>query len=100
MALPSVAKDLDLTGEGISPAANMGTLALAATVIAVGALADRIGVRRVIVGGLILEIVGNLTVSASPNLELLLLGRGIAGVGMGALLAGASSMVPAIAGKK
>lgn len=100
IALTSVSKDLDLSGEGISLAASMGTLALAATVIAVGALADRIGVRRVIMGGLVLEIIGNLIVSVSPNLELLLLGRVIAGVGMGALFAGAFSMVPAIAGKK
>jgi len=100
ISLKSASEALDIRGSSLSLAAGMGTLTLAATVIAVGALADRVGVRRVIMGGLILEIIGNLIVSAAPTTTVLLLGRAIAGVGMGALFAGAFSMVPEIAGKK
>ena len=100
MAMPSIAKDLGFSGAGLSLAVSIGTLSLAATVIAIGALADRIGVRRVIMIGLVLEALGNLIVAVSPSLAVLLLGRVVAGVGMGALFAGAFSMVPAIAGKR
>ena len=98
--MPSIAKDLGFSGAGLSLAVSIGTLSLAATVIAIGALADRIGVRRVIMIGLVLEALGNLIVAVSPSLAVLLLGRVVAGVGMGALFAGAFSMVPAIAGKR
>jgi MFS family permease len=100
VAMPSIAKDLGFSGAGLSLAVSIGTLSLAATVIAIGALADRIGVRRVIMIGLVLEALGNLIVAVSPSLAVLLLGRVVAGVGMGALFAGAFSMVPAIAGKR
>lgn len=100
IASPTFSKALDIHGSGLSFAVSIGTLALAATVIVTGAIADRIGVRKVIMYGLILEIVGNLIVAASPGLYTLLLGRIIAGFGMGALFAGAFSMVPEIAGKK
>lgn len=100
IASPTFSKDLGIEGSGLSFAVSVGTLALAATVIVTGAIADRIGVRRVIMYGLILEIVGNLIVAGSPGLITLLIGRAIAGFGMGALFAGAFSMVPEIAGKR
>lgn len=100
IASPTFSKDLGIEGSGLSFAVSVGTLALAATVIVTGAIADRIGVRKVIMIGLGLEIVGNLIVAASPELFTLLLGRAIAGFGMGALFAGAFSMVPEIAGKR
>lgn len=100
IASPSFSKDLGITGSGLSFAVSVGTLALAATVIIVGAVADRIGVRRVIMYGLLMEIVGSLIVAVSPGLPVLLLGRTISGIGMGALFAGAFSMVPEISGKK
>ena len=87
------------TAQALSFAVSIGTLALAATVIVTGAIADRIGVRKVIMYGLILEIVGNPDRGRRPGLYTLLLGRIIAGFGMGALFAGAFSMVPEIAGK-
>lgn len=100
IASPTFAKALGISGAGLSFAVSIGTLALAATVIITGAIADRIGVRKVIMYGLVLEIIGNVIVAASPELFTLLLGRVIAGFGMGALFAGAFSMVPEIAGKK
>ena len=100
IAMPSVSKALNITGSGLSFAVSIATLTLAATVIIAGALADRLGVRKIIMYGLVLEIVGNLIVAVAPALGVLLLGRAIAGVGMGALFAGAFSMVPVIAGKK
>ncbi|NQU38245.1 MAG: MFS transporter [Actinobacteria bacterium] len=100
IALASVSEDLGIQGFGLSMTASVGTLTLAATVIAVGAFADRIGVRKVIMIGLVFEIVGNLIVAFTPDFTILLVGRVIAGLGMGALFAGAFSMVPEIAGKK
>lgn len=100
IASPSFAKDLGIEGAGLAFSVSLGTLALAATVIIVGAFADRVGVRKVIMYGLLLEIVGNVLVAISPGLPILLVGRAIAGLGMGALFAGAFSMVPEISGKR
>lgn len=100
IAMSKVSKALELTDSQVALGAAVGTLSLAASVIAVGALADRIGVRKVIMLGLVLGIVGDLTVAFAHGATVFMLGRIIAGVGMGALFAGAFSMVPHIAGTK
>lgn len=100
IAFTSVVKDYDVSGSMVALASSIGTLSLAATVMAVGAIADRVGVRRIIVIGLVLGILGDLSAAFSPNLTIYMLGRAIAGIGMGAIFMGAFSMVPEIAGKK
>lgn len=100
VALPSAAKELTIDGSALAMVSSIGTLSLAATIIAVGAFADRIGVRKVIMMGLIVGIAGSLVSALSISTGMFLLGRAVTGIGMGALFGGSFSMVPEIAGKK
>lgn len=88
-ALASASKDLSMSGSTVALAASISTLALAATVISTGLLADRLGRRRILMAGLIAAIVGDLMVAAAPATEVFLVGRFIAGVGLGAVFGAA-----------
>jgi MFS family permease len=88
-ALVSASKSLSMESSVQALAASISTLALAATVISTGLLADRLGRRRVLSAGLVLAIVGDLIVAASPVTATFLAGRLIAGIGLGAVFGAA-----------
>ena len=99
-ALLRAAKALDM-GSLAALAAAMSTLALAATVITTGMLADRLGRRKVLAVALILTAVGDLLVLASSDTAMFLLGRILAGIGCGAIFGAAFAYVKHFAaGKK
>lgn len=66
-------------------AASISTLALAASVISTGLLADRLGRRKVLMAALIVSAAGDLIVAAAPISGVYLLGRVVAGIGLGAV---------------
>lgn len=66
-------------------AASISTLILAATAITTGMMGHRLGGRRILVAALILSAVGDLMVAAAPETAFYLLGRALAGVGLGAV---------------
>ena len=70
-------------------AASISTLALAATVMSTGLLADRLGRRRVLAGSLLVALSGDLLVAAAPGAGAFVAGRAVAGVGLGAVFAAA-----------
>ncbi len=88
-ALVSASKSLSMASSMQALAASISTLALAATVVSTGLLADRLGRRRVLSAGLVLAIVGDLIVAASPVTATFLAGRLIAGIGLGAVFGAA-----------
>ncbi|MEI8083445.1 MAG: MFS transporter, partial [Actinomycetes bacterium] len=86
---------------GFSPgtqaiAASISTLALAATVVPMGVVADKIGRRRLIVLALLLTAIGDLVTAAAPDAGVFLVGRAVAGVGLGAVFAGAFGFVRSV----
>ena len=91
-ALLRAAKSLDM-GSTAALAAAISTLALAATVITTGMLADKLGRRKVLSAALIFTIVGDLVVLASANTGMFLLGRVLAGIGCGAIFGAAFAYV-------
>lgn len=91
-ALLRAAKALDM-GSTAALAAAISTLALAATVITTGMLADKLGRRKVLSAALIFTIVGDLVVLAAPNTGMFLLGRVLAGIGCGAIFGAAFAYV-------
>jgi MFS family permease len=99
-AIVAAGKDLGMTGSTLALAASISTLALAATVLPFGVAADRLGRRRVMMVALVLAIVGDLIVALSPVTSGYMLGRAIAGVGVGAALAAAFAYVRFVAGTK
>ena len=94
-ALVGAARGLDMGSTSL--AASISTLALAATAISTGLLADSLGRRKVLQVALIVSIVGDLIVFLAPDTAFYLLGRVIAGVGLGAVYGAAFAYIRAAA---
>ena len=92
-ALVGATRGLHMSGATVSLAASISTLALAATAVTTGLAADRLGRRKVLVAALLLGIVGDLLVAASPVAALFLLGRVVEGVAMGAVYGAAFAYI-------
>lgn len=97
IALVDAAKALHFSSQTTALASSISTLALAATVIATGLFADRIGRKLLLMIALMVVIAGDLLVAASMNSPMYLTGRVIAGVGLGAVFGAAFAYVRAIA---
>ena len=83
VALVSASADLEFPASTQALAAGISTLALAATVIPGGLLADRLGRRRVLMASLVVTTIGELITAAGLTISMYLLGRIIAGVALG-----------------
>lgn len=93
LALPKAGQSLNMTASTLALAASISTLCLAATVMLMGALADRIGRRRLMSIATIGFIAGDLIVVLSPQTAVFMLGRAIAGICVGGVLATAYAYV-------
>jgi hypothetical protein len=85
-----------MAGSTQALAASVQTLAIAATAITTGLLADRLGRRRVLMMALVVGAVGNLVVVISPASVVYMLGMVIAGVGLGAVYGAAFGYLDAV----
>ncbi len=94
-ALVGAARGLDMGSTSL--AASISTLALAATAISTGLLADSFGRRKVLQIALIVTIIGDLIVFLAPDTAIYLLGRVIAGIGLGAVYGAAFAYIRAAA---
>lgn len=90
-ALVGAARGLDMASTSL--AASISTLALAATAISTGLMADSLGRRKVLQIGLLVALVGDLIVFLAPDTAFYLLGRAIAGVGLGAVYGAAFAYI-------
>jgi len=88
-ALPEIARDLG----SASTSLTMFVLAFGIAQIPVGLLADRIGRRPVLLGGLALYVAAALGGALAPNVELLALVRAVQGAAMAAILVCARAAV-------
>lgn len=95
-ALVGATRGLSMEGGLVALAASISTLALAASVITTGLWADRLGRRRVLMAALVLTIVGDLIVAIAPTSAFFLLGRAVAGVGLGAIFGAAFAYLRAV----
>ena len=84
-ALSRIAEDLDTGLSGLQWVVDSYTLALATTVLVAGALADRLGRRRVFAVGMALFTVASLACAAAGDIVALNVARAVQGVG-GAIL--------------
>ncbi|HEX2160931.1 MAG TPA: MFS transporter [Thermoleophilaceae bacterium] len=84
-ALPRIAEDLDTGLGGLQWVVDSYTLALASTVLTAGALADRLGRRRVFAVGLVVFTVASLACALAGSIEVLNSARAVQGLG-GAIL--------------
>ncbi|WP_432840653.1 MFS transporter [Dactylosporangium sp. CA-092794] len=87
VALPAVARDLHAGLGGLQWVLDGYALALAAVLLAAGAVADRHGRRRVYLGGTVLFAAASLLCALAPNPGLLIAARFLQGLGGAAMFA-------------
>lgn len=96
VALPTIDRDLDATQTQLNLVAVGFTLGLAASVLYLGALADRYGRRRMLVFGLVLSIPAAALAAWSWDIQVLILARFIGGLAAGMAFPTTLSLVTAL----
>jgi MFS family permease len=86
-ALSRIAEDLDAGLGGLQWVVDAYTLALAATVLTFGSLADRFGRRRLFTAGLALFTLASAACAASTGIDALVAARAVQGVGAAIMFA-------------
>ena len=99
LALVRATKALNFDPTQQALAASISTLALAATVVPSGVIADKIGRRKLIVFALLLTAVGDVIAAIAPGYPVFLVGRALAGIGLGAVFAGSFGFVNSVVTK-
>lgn len=97
VALPSIGKDLDASGAGLAWIIDAYAIPLAALLLAVGALGDRIGHRRTVLLGLVGFGIASALCALATHLPILIIGRGIQGVAAALMLPGTLAVLSDIA---
>ncbi|MCM3884233.1 DHA2 family efflux MFS transporter permease subunit [Frankia sp. R82] len=80
-ALPQIRADLGAGLEGLEWTVNAYTLPFAVLLLTGAALGDRLGRRRVFLGGLAVFTAGSAAAALAPNIEALIAARAVQGVG-------------------
>jgi MFS family permease len=93
VAIAAVAADLGGTVHDIQWVVNTYYVTLVALVLVAGAIGDLTGHRRMFLAGMALFTLGALGCAAAPSLWLLIMGRGVQGVGAAMTLAAGLALV-------
>jgi DHA2 family methylenomycin A resistance protein-like MFS transporter len=94
VAVPTIRHDLGSPMAGAQWVLDGYTLPLAALLLTAGALGDRIGMRRMLLGGIALFTVASAACAAAPDIGALIAARAVQGVGAAALLPATLAMIP------
>lgn len=100
MALAKASDQLSFDSSTQALAAGISTLALAATVIPGGLLADRVGRRLIVALALLVSSAGQLLTAASTDAGMYLTGRVITGIALGMVFGGAYGMLKNVSAQK
>jgi EmrB/QacA subfamily drug resistance transporter len=92
-ALSEIADGLDTGLSGLQWVIDAYTIPLAATVLTAGALADRLGRRRLFIYGLVIFTVSSALCGAAPTIEVLVAARAIQGLGASLMFATALALI-------
>src|ERR1700760_3018512 len=93
VALPDMARELNTTFSDLQWVIDLYALVLGALVLTVGAVADRLGRRRLYLIGLVLFAAASLTCGLAPNVGLLIGARGVQGIGAAAMFAAPVALI-------
>jgi len=93
VALPDMARQLHTTFPDLQWVIDLYALVLGALVLTVGSVADRLGRKRVYLGGLVLFALSSLTCGLAPNVGVLIAARGVQGVGGAAMFATTMALI-------
>jgi EmrB/QacA subfamily drug resistance transporter len=93
VALPDMARQLNTTFSDLQWVIDLYALVLGALVLTVGAVADRLGRRRVYLTGLVLFAASSLACGLAPNVGVLIAARGVQGIGAAAMFATTMALI-------
>ncbi|HEY3878420.1 MAG TPA: MFS transporter [Trebonia sp.] len=93
VALPDMARELHTTFSDLQWVIDLYALVLGALVLTVGAVADRLGRRRVYLTGLVLFAASSLCCGLAPNVGVLIAARGVQGIGAAAMFATTMALI-------
>jgi len=93
VALPRIQRDLGASFTDLQWVIDAYALTLSALILTSGALADRIGRKRVFIGGLTLFTLASLLCGLSGDVTLLILARGLQGFGGAAMFATSLALI-------
>jgi DHA2 family methylenomycin A resistance protein-like MFS transporter len=94
VAVPALRNGLGTSMAGAQWVLDAYTLPLAALLLTAGALGDRIGLRRLLLGGIGLFTLASAGCAAAPDAGALIAARAVQGVGAAALLPATLAMIP------
>jgi MFS transporter, DHA2 family, multidrug resistance protein len=86
VALPVIATDLRVSEADVIWVVNVYQIAVVATLLPLAALGEIVGHQRVVIAGILVFTLGSLTAAFSPSLSVLLVGRGLQGLGASAIV--------------
>jgi EmrB/QacA subfamily drug resistance transporter len=95
VALPALGRDLDAGMRGLQWTVNAYTLTLAGLILLGGSLGDRYGRRRVFLVGVTWFAIASALCGLAPNIETLIVARGLQGVGGALLTPGSLAIIQA-----
>jgi EmrB/QacA subfamily drug resistance transporter len=95
VALPVMQRDLHATVAGAQWIVEAYALMLASLVLVGGALGDRLGRRRVLTWGVVIFAASSAACGGAPTIQLLVLARGLQGVGAALLVPGSLALISA-----
>ena len=97
IAVVAAGNALHMTGTGRSLAASIGTLCIAASILATGSIGDHLGRKKVMLLGLLVTLAGGLVTAAATNTAVFALGRVLSGVGFAASFGLSFALLRAVA---
>ncbi len=93
IALPTIQATLDTSLSGVQWVVNAYSLMLGSLILVSGALGDIYGVRRVFNSGLLIFAGASLVAGAVPSLTLLIVVRGVQGIGAALMVPGSLAII-------
>lgn len=97
IAVVAAGNALHMTGAERSLAASIGTLCIAATILATGSLGDRLGRKKIMLAGLLVTLAGGVVTALAENAVMFSVGRSLSGVGFAASFGLSFALLRAIA---
>ncbi len=97
IAFVGAANQLGMTGNQRSLVASIGTLCIAAAILATGSLGDRLGRKKIMQVGLLLAVIAGVVTSLAHNTAMFAAGRVIGGIGYAASFGLSFALLRAIA---
>ena len=97
IAFVGAANQLGMTGNQRSLVASVGTLCIAASILATGSLGDRLGRKKIMQAGLLLAVIAGVVTSLAHNTAMFAAGRVIAGIGYAASFGLSFALLRAVA---